>query len=75
MALADAIVCNFRRTGGHTRRGVAYLAVPGLEPGERGVRSSFDVIATIAQLLGAKPTTGLAGQSLLSALSQPAQQS
>ncbi len=44
-----------RRTGGHTRHGIAYLAAPGLEPGERGVRSSFDVVPTIVQLLGAKP--------------------
>jgi hypothetical protein len=56
-----------RRTGGHTRHGIAYLAARGLEPGERGVRSSFDVVPTIVQLLGAEPTTRLAGKSLLSA--------
>jgi predicted AlkP superfamily phosphohydrolase/phosphomutase len=56
-----------RRTGGHTCHGIAYLAAPGLEPGERGVRSSFDVVPTIVQLLGAEPTTRLAGKSLLSA--------
>jgi predicted AlkP superfamily phosphohydrolase/phosphomutase len=55
-----------RRTGGHTRNGIAYLAAPGLEPGERGMRSSFDIIPTIMQLLGAEPTTRLAGKSLLS---------
>src|ERR1700674_1315280 len=56
-----------RRTGGHTRHGIAYLAARGLEPGERGVRSSFDVVPTIVELLGAQPTTRLAGKSLLSA--------
>lgn len=56
-----------RRTGGHTRHGVAYLAAPGLEPGERGVHSSSDVAATIVQLLGAEPTIRLSGKSLLQA--------
>jgi len=63
-----------RRTGGHTRHGIAYLAAPGLEPGERGVRPSFDIVPTIVQLLGAEPTARLAaGRSLLSdsVLSQP----
>ncbi len=56
------------RTGGHTRNGMAYLAVPGLDPGERdGVRSSFDVVPTIVQLLGAKPSIQLTGKSLLPA--------
>ena len=50
-----------RRTGGHTRNGIAYVAAPGLEPGERGVRSSSDVVPTIAQLLGLR----LTGNSLL----------
>lgn len=56
-----------RRTGGHTSNGVAYLAAPGLEPGDRGVRSSADLTPTIVQLLGVEPTTRLAGKSLLSA--------
>jgi hypothetical protein len=56
-----------RRTGGHNRHGVAYLAARGLEPGERGVRSSFDVVPTIVELLGVELTTRLAGRSLLSA--------
>jgi hypothetical protein len=56
------------KTGHHTGEyGIAYLAAPGLEPGERGVRSAFDVAPTIVQLLGAKPATRLAGKSLLSA--------
>ncbi len=57
----------FRRTGGHTRHGIAYLAGPGLEPGERGVHSSSDVAPTIVQLLGAEPPIRLAGKTLLSA--------
>jgi hypothetical protein len=57
-----------RRTGGHTRNGIAYLAAPGVEPGEYGFRSSFDVVPTIVQLLGVSPIVRLAGKSLLSAL-------
>ena len=56
-----------RRTGGHTPHGIAYLAAPTLEPGERGVHPSCDVVPTIVQLLGIEPTTRLAGKSLLSA--------
>lgn len=55
-----------RRTGGHTRHGVAYIAGPGFEPGERGLRSSFDVVPTIMQLLGAEPDARLAGKSFFS---------
>jgi hypothetical protein len=41
-----------RRTGGHTGpHGMAYVAAAGLEPGDRGVRSSFDVVLTLARLL------------------------
>jgi predicted AlkP superfamily phosphohydrolase/phosphomutase len=54
-----------RRTGGHTRNGIAYLAAPGLEPGERGVHSSSDVAPTIVHLLGAQPTARLDGKSLI----------
>jgi hypothetical protein len=54
-----------RRTGGHTRNGIAYIAAPGLAPGERGVRSSSDMVPTIAQLLGSEHNLRLAGNSLL----------
>jgi predicted AlkP superfamily phosphohydrolase/phosphomutase len=54
-----------RRTGGHTRHGVAYLAGPGLEPGDRGVHPSCDIAPTIVELLGAEPATRLSGKSLL----------
>jgi len=55
-----------RRTGGHTGpHGMAYLAAPGVEPGDRGVRSAFDVVPTIAALLGERPKTPVSGTSLL----------
>jgi predicted AlkP superfamily phosphohydrolase/phosphomutase len=54
-----------RRTGGHTPHGVAYLAAPGVAPGDRSVRSSFDIVPTIVELLGAKPSTPITGKSLL----------
>jgi hypothetical protein len=56
-----------RRTGGHTCQGIAYLSGPGLEPGERGVRPSCDIVPTIVRLLGAQPTTRVVGNDLLSA--------
>ena len=56
----------FRRTGGHTGPyGIAYLANAGIEPGDYGIRSAFDVVPTIVQLLGELPPDGLSGQSLL----------
>lgn len=55
-----------RRTGGHSgRHGVAYVAAPGLAPGDHGVRSSFDVVPTIVELLGLRPDPGVSGTSLL----------
>lgn len=56
-----------RRTGGHTCQGIAYVAAPGLEPGERGVRPSCDIVPTIVRLIEAEPTTRLVGEDLLSA--------
>lgn len=54
------------RTGGHTgRHGVAYVAAPGVEPGDRGVRSAFDVVPTIAHLLGDRGPAHLSGKNLL----------
>ena len=38
---------------------------PGLEPGDRGVRSAFDVVPTIVELLGARPPARMSGKSLL----------
>lgn len=55
-----------RRTGGHTgEHGMAYVAGAGITPGERGVRSAFDVVPTIADLLGAPLPAGTSGTSLL----------
>ena len=54
------------RTGGHTGRyGMAYVAAPGVEPGDRGVRSAFDVVPTIATLLGHQPPAHVSGRNLL----------
>jgi predicted AlkP superfamily phosphohydrolase/phosphomutase len=54
------------RTGGHTGPyGMAYVAAPGLEPGDRGVRSAFDVAPTLARLLGRQPPAHITGQSLV----------
>jgi hypothetical protein len=55
-----------RRTGGHTgRHGMAYVAGDGIPAGDRGVRSSFDVVPTIVELLGGAGVPGIDGMSLL----------
>jgi predicted AlkP superfamily phosphohydrolase/phosphomutase len=55
----------FRRTGGHTGPyGMAYLAGGGIAAGDYGVRSSFDVVPTIVELLGEQLPPGLSGRSL-----------
>jgi hypothetical protein len=55
----------FRRTGGHTGpHGMAYVAAPGVDPGDRGIRSAFDVVPTIARLLEVQPAH-VSGESLL----------
>ena len=62
-----------RRTGGHTGgHGVAYLAAPGLEPGDHGVRSAFDVVPTLFELCGVAAPEGISGKSLLPASAGPA---
>ena len=54
------------RTGGHTGGyGMAYVMAPGLDPGDRGVRSAFDVVPTIVELLGDRPPAYMSGKSLL----------
>jgi predicted AlkP superfamily phosphohydrolase/phosphomutase len=56
-----------RRTGGHTgKHGMAYVVAPGVEPGDRGVRSAFDVVPTMVRLLGNQPPAHLSVKSLLS---------
>jgi hypothetical protein len=60
----------FRRPGGHTGRfGMAYIRAADIEAGDRGVRSSFDVVPTLVNLLGESPPAGLSGKSLLPAIS------
>jgi predicted AlkP superfamily phosphohydrolase/phosphomutase len=55
-----------RRTGGHTgAHGMAYVAAPGVAPGDRGVRSAFDVVPTLAGLLGDRPRSPISGRTLL----------
>jgi len=56
----------FRRPGGHTGRfGLAYIRSPEIEAGDRGVRSSFDLVPTLIELLGESLPAGLSGKSLL----------
>jgi predicted AlkP superfamily phosphohydrolase/phosphomutase len=56
----------FRRPGGHTGAwGMAYVRGNGVEPGDRGVRSSFDVVPTVIEMLGEAMPSGLSGSSLL----------
>jgi predicted AlkP superfamily phosphohydrolase/phosphomutase len=55
-----------RRTGGHTGpHGMAYVVAQGLAPGDRGVRSAFDVVPTLVRLLGDQPPAHLSGESLV----------
>jgi predicted AlkP superfamily phosphohydrolase/phosphomutase len=62
----------FRRPGGHTGRyGMAYVSGEGVTPGDFGVRSSFDVVPTIIDLLGERLPPGLSGSSLLPRSSTP----
>ncbi|MFY9550921.1 MAG: hypothetical protein WAU32_07210 [Thermoanaerobaculia bacterium] len=56
----------FRRTGGHAGpHGMAYVVAQGLEPGDRGVRSAFDVVPTLVRLLGDQPPSHMSGKSLV----------
>jgi predicted AlkP superfamily phosphohydrolase/phosphomutase len=57
----------FRRPGGHTGPfGMAYVLKTGIEAGDRGIRSSFDVVPTLIELLGEPRPPGLSGTSLFS---------
>jgi arylsulfatase A-like enzyme len=44
---------------------MAYFAGDGISAGDFGVRSSFDVVPTIVELLGEKLPYGLSGRSAL----------
>ena len=56
----------YRRTGGHTGPyGMAFICGSGMAAGEYGVRSSYDVVPTIVELLGEPLPPQLSGCSLL----------
>jgi len=57
-----------RRTGGHTgAHGIAWLQSPAIEPGDRGLRSSFDIVPTVFDLLGEPIPESVDGTSLVEA--------
>jgi hypothetical protein len=43
---------------------MVYVVAPRLAAGDHGVRSSFDVVPTLVQLLGCPPVRGISGTSL-----------
>ena len=56
----------FRRTGGHSGLyGIAYLKSDILAPGDYGIRSSFDVVPTLFDLLNERLPSKISGQSLI----------
>ena len=56
----------YRRTGGHTGGyGFAYLTGTALAAGDYGLRSSFDVVPTLLDILGTGDRKQLSGASLL----------
>lgn len=56
----------YRRTGGHTGSyGLAYLANTPVAPGDHGVRSAFDVVPTLVDLVGGASNFPLSGRSLI----------
>lgn len=62
----------YRRTGGHTGGpGFAFVHAAGLQPGEYGTRSAYDVVPTFFELLGRPAVEGLSGASLMSPAGEP----
>lgn len=60
-----------QRPGGHTGgHGVAFLAGCGAAPGDHGLRSAFDVVPTVIELLGEARPAHISGASLLPAVAQ-----
>jgi len=56
----------YRRTGGHTGgHGFAYVGNAPLAAGDHGVRSAFDVVPTLVDLVGGGANLPLSGRSLL----------
>jgi predicted AlkP superfamily phosphohydrolase/phosphomutase len=57
----------YRRTGGHTGpHGMAYIRADSARVGDHGIRSAFDVVPTLIDLMGCPPERHLSGRSLLS---------
>ena len=56
----------YGRTGSHSTRGFAFIAGPGISPGELGERPVADLTPTIVALLGHEPPAGIQGRLLLS---------
>jgi predicted AlkP superfamily phosphohydrolase/phosphomutase len=55
----------YRRPGGHTgKTGAAWFLGPSIRPGHYGSSSSFDVVPTVIDLLGARPPAAISGCSL-----------
>jgi hypothetical protein len=62
----------YRRTGGHAGGpGIAFVHAAGIQPGEYGTRSAYDVVPTFFELLGLPAPAGLSGASLMSAVEEP----
>lgn len=62
----------YRRTGGHTGgHGLAWFAGPGIAPGEHELRSAFDVVPTIVDLLGEPVPEWMSGRSLAADIVAP----
>jgi len=56
-----------RRTGSHSPDGFAYIRAPSVGAGDAGCRSADDISATLADLLGTRPSSTIEGRSLLHA--------
>ncbi|MGD9798528.1 MAG: alkaline phosphatase family protein [Acidimicrobiia bacterium] len=54
----------YRRTGGHSARGFAFVAGPGVTPGDLGRRAAADVTPTVLSLLGRPVPADVEGRSL-----------
>jgi len=57
----------FKRTGGHTSHGFAFISGPGIERADLGEHSAIDLPPTILALLGHEPHFKLSGRPLLRA--------
>ncbi|MEQ9462506.1 MAG: hypothetical protein RJQ10_02500 [Haliea sp.] len=56
----------YRRPGGHSGgTGMSYIVGPGIEPGDCGLRSAFDLVPTVFALAGEALPEHLSGASLL----------